>query len=147
MIHFILLSAFLTILISIHASSIKLENLLNIGCTSCLSFKFGAAPSECFGPYLFIGALNSSGGVFHRGTLDFSQAAVPTHPREIVWKFSPGFSFGLAVDKSRLLREDTNLLGSDQDELNRQRKTNGVSFYQSTSGWERLVLNCPGQFA
>jgi hypothetical protein len=142
---FILLTAALLMLVSVHVSSIKLENLLDIGCTSCFTSQFGTAPSECQGPYLFVGALNSSGGVFHRGTYGFSQAVVPRSPRKIIWNFSPGFSFGLSVDSPKLLQDDTACIGSDHIELDRHRKLNKELFYQFTSSWKKIVFNCPGQ--
>jgi hypothetical protein len=142
---FILLTSALLMLISVHASSIRLENLLDIGCTSCFTSKFGIDPSECQGPYLFVGALNSSGGVFHRGSYGFSQAVVPKRPRKIIWNFSPGYSFGLSVNSAKLLQDDTTSIGSDQIELDRHRRLNYEVFYQFTSSWKKLVFNCPGQ--
>lgn len=142
---YILLSAALLLLISVHASSIKLESLLDIGCTSCFASKFATAPSECHGPYLFVGALNSSDGVFYRGTYGFSHPAVPKRPREITWNFSPGFSFGLLVDSPKLLQDVTTSIGIDNIELDRHRRLNSESFYRFTSTWEKVALNCPGE--
>ena len=142
---FNLLSAALLILVSVQVSSIKLEDLLDFGCTPCFTSKFGTAPSECHGTYLFVGALNSSNSVFHRGTYGFSQAAIPKHPREIIWNFSPGFSFGLSVDSPTLLEDDATFVGLDRIELDRYRRLDSALFYQHTSSWIKMVFNCPGQ--